>query len=303
MRAAEMRWNKACLLVRGPAGEKESILRFNSIPGRKRAQARELFAAKMRELNVLSKTENPEAEPPATRLFPLRRSPRRSRPQRGGFSRAPGKEDLRPPAARSTPAATLAAARKIADKDPTGLCRLRARIWENIFLSLRAVFSSARLRLRRHLRAVQTSRLSRGAQPGAGRACCQSPVVTPFLRHVRQGAPRALPRLPKRGLDRGGQVCHYAATVITKGKTMEVCIACMHGKPIMLELREGVVFLDNEPQPIKNLSEEELTAFSEAVRRCPPARTPAMQLCSTPSAPPLSPICWVRPLATSAFQR
>lgn len=43
---------------------------------------------------------------------------------------------------------------------------------------------------------------------------------------------------------------------------MEVCIACMHGKPIMLELREGVVFLDNEPQPIKNLSEEELTAFS-----------------------------------------
>lgn len=103
MRAAEMRWNKACLLVRGPAGEKESILRFNSIPGRKRAQARELFAAKMRELNVLSKTENPEAEPPATRLFPLRSSPRRSRPQRGGFSRAPGKEDLRPPAARSTP--------------------------------------------------------------------------------------------------------------------------------------------------------------------------------------------------------
>ena len=39
---------------------------------------------------------------------------------------------------------------------------------------------------------------------------------------------------------------------------MEVCIANMHGKAVMLELREGVVFLDNEPQPIKNVTEEEL---------------------------------------------
>lgn len=60
---------------------------------------------------------------------------------------------------------------------------------------------------------------------------------------------------------------------------MEVCIACMHGKPIMLELREGVVFLDNEPQPIKNLSEEELTAFSEAVRAVPSGADP--RLCSS----------------------
>ena len=55
---------------------------------------------------------------------------------------------------------------------------------------------------------------------------------------------------------------------------MEVCIAYMHGKAVMLELREGVVFLDNEPQPIKNVTEEELTAFSEAVRAIPYSTDP-----------------------------
>lgn len=76
------------------------------------------------------------------------------------------------------------------------------------------------------------------------------------------------------GLDRAGQVCHYAAIVITKGKTMEVCIAVMHGKPVMLKLLDGVVYLDNEPQPIKNLGEEELAAFSDAIRATPPSADP-----------------------------
>lgn len=55
---------------------------------------------------------------------------------------------------------------------------------------------------------------------------------------------------------------------------MEVCIAYMHGKPIMLELRDGVAYLDNEPQPIKNLGEDELAAFSESIRAIPYSADP-----------------------------
>ena len=81
---------------------------------------------------------------------------------------------------------------------------------------------------------------------------------------------------------------------------MEVCIANMHGKAVMLELREGVVFLDNEPQPIKNVTEEELAAFSEAVRAIPTARIRATRPWSTLSARLSSSICWAGPWATSA---
>lgn len=58
---------------------------------------------------------------------------------------------------------------------------------------------------------------------------------------------------------------------------MEVCIAVMHGKPVMLKLLEGVVYLDNEPQPIKNLGEEELAAFSQAVRAVPHGADPGYE--------------------------
>lgn len=58
---------------------------------------------------------------------------------------------------------------------------------------------------------------------------------------------------------------------------MEVCIAVMHGKPVMLKLLNGVVYLDNEPQPIKNLGEEELAAFSEAVRAIPGGADPGCE--------------------------
>lgn len=50
---------------------------------------------------------------------------------------------------------------------------------------------------------------------------------------------------------------------------MEVCIAYMHGKPVMLELREGIAYLDAEPQPIKYLSEEQLQEFSDSIRAIP----------------------------------
>ena len=50
---------------------------------------------------------------------------------------------------------------------------------------------------------------------------------------------------------------------------MEVCIAHMHGKAVMLALREGIVYLDDEPQPIKHLEEADLTAFSAAIQAIP----------------------------------
>lgn len=50
---------------------------------------------------------------------------------------------------------------------------------------------------------------------------------------------------------------------------MEVCIAYMRGKPVMLALRDGVVYIDEEPQPIKGLTEEELTDFSTAIGHIP----------------------------------
>jgi len=55
----------------------------------------------------------------------------------------------------------------------------------------------------------------------------------------------------------------------TKGITMEVCIAYLHGKPVMLELRDGIAYLNNEAQPIKYLSEERLQEFSDSIRAIP----------------------------------
>ena len=60
----------------------------------------------------------------------------------------------------------------------------------------------------------------------------------------------------------------------TKGKRMEVCIAYLHGKPVMLELRDGIVYLDNAPQPIKNVNDDELRAFSAAVQAIPYSTDP-----------------------------
>ena len=85
-------------------------------------------------------------------------------------------------------------------------------------------------------------------------------------------------RMASAGLDSAGQVCHHLQIVTARGAIMEVCIGYMHGKAVMLELRDGVVFLDNEPQPVKNVTEEELTAFSEAVRAIPYSTDPVSLL-------------------------
>lgn len=50
---------------------------------------------------------------------------------------------------------------------------------------------------------------------------------------------------------------------------MEVCIARMHGKDIMLELRNGIPHLDGEPQPIKNFDAQMLQEFSDALQAIP----------------------------------
>ena len=63
----------------------------------------------------------------------------------------------------------------------------------------------------------------------------------------------------------------------TKGITMEVCIAYLRGKPIMLELRDGIAYLDNEPQPIKYLDEEKLQEFSDSIQAIPYSADPGYE--------------------------
>ena len=42
---------------------------------------------------------------------------------------------------------------------------------------------------------------------------------------------------------------------------MEVCIGEVRGKPVMLEVRDGVVSIDGVAEPIKNLTEDDLRQF------------------------------------------
>ncbi len=46
---------------------------------------------------------------------------------------------------------------------------------------------------------------------------------------------------------------------------MEVCIAELRGKQILFALRDGIVFLDEKPQPIKYVTEEEVEKFIDSV--------------------------------------
>ena len=50
---------------------------------------------------------------------------------------------------------------------------------------------------------------------------------------------------------------------------MEVCIAHMYGKPVLLSLRDDIVYINDEPQPIKHVTEQELKEFSEAIQAIP----------------------------------
>lgn len=44
---------------------------------------------------------------------------------------------------------------------------------------------------------------------------------------------------------------------------MQAELAIVGGKPVILELRDGVVYIDGEAQPIKNLTEEEVKQFRD----------------------------------------
>lgn len=50
---------------------------------------------------------------------------------------------------------------------------------------------------------------------------------------------------------------------------MKVCIGEVRGKPVMLEVSDGVVSIDGVAEPIKNLEEEELVHFQETLDALP----------------------------------
>ena len=50
---------------------------------------------------------------------------------------------------------------------------------------------------------------------------------------------------------------------------MEVCIGEVRGKPVMLEVRDGVVSIDGVAEPIKNLTEDDLRLFQESLDALP----------------------------------
>jgi len=55
---------------------------------------------------------------------------------------------------------------------------------------------------------------------------------------------------------------------------MEVCLGEIRDKPVMLELKEGIVYLDGEAQPIKNLTEADLDAYQKEIDAISPSSDP-----------------------------
>ncbi len=50
---------------------------------------------------------------------------------------------------------------------------------------------------------------------------------------------------------------------------MEVCIAYMRGKPVMMKIHEDIVYIDGEEQPILGLTKADLEEFSKAIAAIP----------------------------------
>ncbi len=71
--------------------------------------------------------------------------------------------------------------------------------------------------------------------------------------------------------------CSAHTTYSQGANTMEICIAYMRGKPIMLSLKEGIVYIGEEAQPIKNVTENELKEFAAAVASIPYSTDPGYQ--------------------------
>lgn len=50
---------------------------------------------------------------------------------------------------------------------------------------------------------------------------------------------------------------------------MKVCLAKIHDKPIMLELKDGVAYIDGDAEPLRNLTEEDLRVFQNELDNVP----------------------------------
>lgn len=58
---------------------------------------------------------------------------------------------------------------------------------------------------------------------------------------------------------------------------MEVCIAYMREQAVMLSLRDDILFLNGEAQPIKGISKEDLQEFSDTINAIPYTPGPGYQ--------------------------
>lgn len=58
---------------------------------------------------------------------------------------------------------------------------------------------------------------------------------------------------------------------------MKVILAQMHDKPVTLELKDGHVYINGEPEAIKNVTEEELKNFQAEIDALPPADDPGYE--------------------------
>lgn len=52
---------------------------------------------------------------------------------------------------------------------------------------------------------------------------------------------------------------------------MQACLGKLHDKPVFIEIRDGLVYIDGEPQPIKNITEADIAAFQADLDSVPQA--------------------------------
>ena len=55
---------------------------------------------------------------------------------------------------------------------------------------------------------------------------------------------------------------------------MKITLAEIHGKPVTLELKDGIAYINGEPEAIKNLAESELEEFQHEIDELPPSEDP-----------------------------
>lgn len=58
---------------------------------------------------------------------------------------------------------------------------------------------------------------------------------------------------------------------------MEVCLGKLHDKPVMLSLRDGVAYINGEPESIKDLTEKDLAAYQKELDSLPASDDPGYE--------------------------